>query len=830
MITTSVSHASRKVVTMLLICAMLLGLTACGVTPTSEATANQTPTPIAAPSATKSPSEEYNHPAESKNVPSITEVVSDYLTEAGQLTDYYTDLGLGWISVSYDVEIGSPSSRICPTAVFPDEEWTPATVLQSYLDKTVNWEHSTEPVTSPCYYLWSADFNYLFTIEDGWLEVNYTKSIPFDCETRSDLSPLALLKEYQAGAWNGEEPLWSEDYSTYVKRWNDGALKYFYHNPIAYDEPGEFAYAGAAEEPWWDGLEETQGFSIEDEENGVAYRYAVVDCYLDLPGGVLDESTIGSLVGLGIWNQDDAGTWLTTETGVYHYLKGKLLDSWQLRMDPATSYIVTRNSWNSFDADYVYTGVQLMKLLPNGKTEVILDDAFADTSYESSFWAYFVENNSLKRWTNWNGSIVVNTLVEGDVIRIAGTYPTFIEKADGYVYVVKDAPRYQKEPVLTFVGDETLDYYVSKWDEYHVSGSYDLNDFAIKYGEAGGPVTEPRLLNVATASFGQRVEIREGATYFASADLAGSGASAQTYNRYTEGSLYLGGFAAVDGDRLNAYEAYLRDDIHCAQAAPDFCQDTDDNLWCFVYTDGFTNGSVGWFSADDVYYVQPDNSAVVALPEKDSGPDDGIGTKDPTADPYLGFYDQDTIYYYGGQATTADQPMPVFEDRAETTSNEVASNIEELTTSGERVAVLLDASGSVKNYSAAIANYATQVDTADTVIMFGGSAKTITADTYAEESSKFGWNFPFFGSSSDTNIFFALNSIPDDEYNTVILVSDLRSRNSNLIERTNIDNVVIIYVGDTDDMDNLGKQAQSVIDEITEKWNVVPVIQQLVTE
>lgn len=826
MITTSVFRASRKVVTMLLICAMLLGLTACGVTPTSEATTNQTPTPIAAPSATKSPSEEYDHPAESKNVPSITEVVSDYLTEAGQLTDYYTDLGLGWIDVRYDVELGSPSSRICPTAVFPDEEWTPATVLQSYLDKTANWEHSTDPVTSPRYYLWSADFDYLFTIEDGWLSVNYTESLPFDCETRSDLSPLALLKEYQAGIWNGEELLWSEDYSTYVKRWGDGTLKYFYHNPMAYDEPGEFAYAGAAEKPWWDGLEEIQGFSIEDEENGVAYRYAVVDCYLDLPGGVLDESAIGSLVGLGIWDQDDAGTWLTAETGVYHYLKGKLLDSWQLRMDPATSYIVIRNSWNSFDADYAYTGVQLMKLLPNGKTEVILDDAFADTSYESSFWAYFVENNSLKRWINWNGSIVVNTLVEGDVIRIAGTYPTFIEKADGYVYVVKDAPRYQKESVLTFVGDETLDYYVSKWDEYHVSGSYDLNDFTIKYGEAGGPVIEPRLLNVATASFGQRVEIREGATYFASADLAGSGASAQTYNRYTEGSLYLGGFAAVDGDRLKAHEAYLRDDICYGQPAPSFCQDADGNVWCFIYTDGFTTGSIGWFSADDVYYVQPDNSAVVALPEKDTNPDDGIGAKDPTADPYRdyeqnGYYDEPAI---------GPTNQPVFEDRAETTSDEVASNIEELTTSGERVAVLLDASGSVKNYSAAIANYAAQVDTADTVIMFGGSAKTITADTYSKESSRLGWNFPLFGSSGNTNIFVALNSIPAGEYNTVILVSDLLSRNSSLTERTDIGNVVIIYVGDADDMSNLDKRAQHVIDEITEKWNVVPVIQQLVTE
>lgn len=822
MITTSVFRASRKVVTMLLICAMLLGLTACGVTPTSEATTNQTPTPIAAPSATKSPSEEYDHPAESKNVPSITEVVSDYLTESGQLTDYYTDLGLGWIDVRYDVELGSPSSRICPTAVFPDEEWTPATVLQSYLDKTVNWEHSTDPVTSPRYYLWSADFDYLFTIEDGWLSVNYTESLPFDCETRSDLSPLALLKEYQAGIWNGEELLWSEDYSTYVKRWGDGTLKYFYHNPMAYDEPGEFAYAGAAEKPWWDGLEEIQGFSIEDEENGVAYRYAVVDCYLDLPGGVLDESAIGSLVR---FTRSDTGDWFTTKTGVYHYLRGKLLDSWQLQMDSENQFIVARESWNDFPADYAYDGKQLVELLPGGKTKVLFDNVFAETNHEYTLWAYFLEDGSLKRWWNHNGDITIDNFVEKDVVRTSGANSVFFEKADGYVYTFGD-PYYYHTVTPTCVGRGTLDYYVGKWTEFCDAGHYDRDEFITTYGEPGGPKSEYRQINVANAIFGQRVLIKDGAAYYASADHNGSGVSAQVYNAYTMGDLYLGGFSVVKDDHLSDHEAYLRDDIRYGQPAPSFCQNADGNAWCFIYTDGFTTGSIGWFSADDVYYVQPDNSAVVALPEKDTNPDDGIGAKDPTADPYRdyeqnGYYDEPAI---------GPTNQPVFEDRAETTSDEVASNIEELTTSGERVAVLLDASGSVKNYSAAIANYAAQVDTADTVIMFGGSAKTITADTYSKESSRLGWNFPLFGSSGNTNIFVALNSIPAGEYNTVILVSDLLSRNSSLTERTDIGNVVIIYVGDADDMSNLDKQAQHVIDEITEKWNVVPVIQQLVTE
>lgn len=822
--------AFRKAALLLLACVMLLALTACGNAPASSAPVNDPdPTLLATTMAEdvtasapitngdngsdKNPSYASGIPSNHKNIPSITEVASDYLSGAGLLTDYYGELESGWIYVSYDVEMGSPYHRICPAAVFPDEEWTPETVLQSYLDKTANWQPGLDPVAVLRYYLWSSDFDYIFTIEDGWLEINYVKALPFDCETRSDLSPLALLKEYQSGKWNSEDPLWSEDYSTYVKRWSEGTLKYFYSNPMDYDEPREYAYDGCDKNPWWNGLNEIQGFPI---RTGVYDNQCVeVPCYLDLPDGKIDDG-IDSLVGLGVWDQGDTGTWLTTETGVYHYLRGKLLDSWQLEMDPTTSYIATQNSSNSFDANYAYTGTQLVKLLPGSRTQVVLDNASADTGYEGSFWAYYVENRSLKRWVNWNGGIVVDTLIEGDVIRISGASPIFVEKADGYVYAVQDSYHYQKEVTPTFVGGETLDYYVDKWNEYRSSDRYDLTDFVVSYGETHFPRSERRSLDVANAVFGQRVDIRSGATYYASADLAGSGASAEVYNIYTEGPLYLGGFAIVNNGRLADYEAYLRDDVKYATPAPTFCQDVDGELWCFIYVDGYTTGSIGWFLADDLYYVDPSGPVIIAHAKE---PVQDAPATAPSVEPS------------DSQATPApDRPVSVFEDRTETTSDEVASNIKELATAGEKVAVLLDASGSVRNYSAAIANYAAQVDTADTVIMFGGSAKTITADTYAKESSTLGWNFPFFGSAGSTNVYAALNSVPAGDYDTVILVSDLLSRSFDLTERTDIDSIVIIYVGDTDDMGNLDKSAQGVVDAITEKWGITPIIQQLVTE
>lgn len=433
-------------------------------------------------------------------------------------------------------------------------------------------------------------------------------------------------------------------------------------------------------------------------------------------------------------------------------------------------------------------------------------------------WEYFVENGSLKRQQTQEGNLATETLIEQDVLRVAGTNPIFIEKADGYVYAFSDKNIDQERFIPTYVGSDTLDYYLAEWDEYCRTEYLGLNDFIVKFGETHFPPSGLRSLNVANARFGQRVDIRAGATYYASADLAGSGASDQTYNVYTEGPLYLGGFAVANNGRLVDYEAYLRDDIQYASPAPTFCQNTDGELWCFVYVDGYMTGSIGWFLADDLYYVDRSGPVVVAY------------AKDPNQDPMAAMPAPDTEPVYDPVPQIPDDPGPVFEDRTETTSDEVASGIEELTTSGEKVAVLLDASGSVNAYSADIASYAAQVDTADTVIMFGSSAKTITADTYAKESNSLGWIFPFFGSSGGTNVFTALNSVPAGEYGTVILVSDLLSSRSRLIERTDIGNVVIIYVGDTDDMNNLDDTAQYVVDEITEKWNVVPVIQQLVVE
>lgn len=192
------------------------------------------------------------------------------------------------------------------------------------------------------------------------------------------------------------------------------------------------------------------------------------------------------------------------------------------------------------------------------------------------------------------------------------------------------------------------------------------------------PRLEPTQIDVANAVFGQKVYIGNSATYYASADYNGSGASAQAYNVYMLGDLYIGGFAIVKDGRLADYEAYLRDNVRDGQPAPSFCQDADGDLWCFIYTDEFATGSIGWFRAKDVYYPDPDGKFAIAIPVKDGnssgfgndckdpgngenvdggkggGTDDGLGTKNPDIDPYLEGFSPNDIYYYGGQAAETD--------------------------------------------------------------------------------------------------------------------------------------------------------------------------------
>lgn len=285
--------------------------------------------------------------------------------------------------------------------------------------------------------------------------------------------------------------------------------------------------------------------------------------------------------------------------------------------------------------------------------------------------------------------------------------------------------------------------------------------------------------------FGQEVTAREGATYYESADLAGSGRQGIANNRYTT-VLRIAGFAQVDAEsgRLIDYRCYLRDNVPVGEEAPAFVQNcTEQTLYIATYTDGFTTGSVGWFCLSDLSY----NPGELDLhPEKLNNA-----------------FAKDDIFYYDPEQTNTT-----------VTPENVADAIQNATTSGQKTALFLDASGSVDQYSSTIASYAQQIDHADYVAIFATTSRAITADEYSDYR---------FDVGGGTDIYAALNTLPDEAFDIVIIVTDTYHgySTSYINERNDIGSVIILDPAAPETAD------QGVIDEIAANWHITPLIRRL---
>lgn len=409
-----------------------------------------------------------------KRPPTVAEVINDYLDGTARLSDFYTVQDDGWLALKGAVRTGLRYDYLYPTAVFPEVDWTPESVIASYQDQTAPWVDDPYQISldDNCQSLWSADYQDHFVVEGSWLKINGAYSVPFDCTTVPDITPQALLEAYQSGKWDGNEKLWSADYSTNVCIGYTGSLHYSYANPvhICAEEVRQYAYTGCNDAPWWyntnDGSiwHKYQGFTLESYSNyhtgnECHYCNARIACYPDLPNGTLDPS-LGQIIDI---QHNDDGTWITTTTGIYHFLEGKLVDQWELKLDEGKSFVMLYQPDNyNFDASYAYTGDQLVKLLPNGKVSRILSGhIYAATSYEGSFWAYYVQDHNLIYWRNYNGEISTSIVVDGDVVDLkdAGN-AFFFTMEDGYTYAAYGRNR-EFQP--TCIGRISLEACAEEW-------------------------------------------------------------------------------------------------------------------------------------------------------------------------------------------------------------------------------------------------------------------------------------------------------------------------------------------------------------------------------
>lgn len=280
--------------------------------------------------------------------------------------------------------------------------------------------------------------------------------------------------------------------------------------------------------------------------------------------------------------------------------------------------------------------------------------------------------------------------------------------------------------------------------------------------------------------FGQEIGACRGAPYYESASQNGSGRRGYyDMNVYTSGKTYIAGFAKLDeeGNILEA-ECYSRDAVPVGKKCG---FNPRDNIWLALYVEGFTTGEVGWMRISNIVNVQPD-----APPP---------------------------IFYYEEWSNAADDgTTTMLED--EVTPDDVASAIEQSSDSGKKVALLLDASGSVQEFSAQIAEYANKVNKANKVLIFASDYLEIRAEEYMEAAESI---------MGLTEMYAAMNAVSEESYDTVIIVTDTYQNGTTLLkECNNIDEVIIVSVLDEDWID------QETIQEITNLWHVEPQIVRLV--
>lgn len=284
-----------------------------------------------------------------------------------------------------------------------------------------------------------------------------------------------------------------------------------------------------------------------------------------------------------------------------------------------------------------------------------------------------------------------------------------------------------------------------------------------------------------TMAYGTRVVVAEGTRYYASADGFGSGPYGTIGNRYTPlgADIYVGGFALLNADgNLETYRGYNPGNVPIADYwQVDITEKPWERIWAELFLDPKHEYPIGWVPARSIIVLngilgdEKSNAqfqnGVVVVPKKDSDM------------PELEDVDPDNLEPEVIDAVLPD-PGNMIEDRviqgqdtpdgseedAFISTREIAYAIEDYAENGEKVALLMDASASVSERMADIADYGEYVDKvnkAEIIIAFARRFKAIKAEEYLD----------VYVDSSATNIYAAINSLEDaSSYNRIIIVTD----------------------------------------------------------
>lgn len=358
-------------------------------------------------------------------------------------------------------------------AVFPSNEWTTEEVIASWGEKPEIWGcwKDGDYYYRGSYFCWTSDWNHCFMFDadgpmvdydtgehreltSGWLVVDGVRVAMLDKETYDISDPYEMIRQYQAGEWDGSSRR-SLDGSTTVEidSYGEGLLRYDY-GAWFYDEtfdPEGMGWTGFVSRPWWfeDGVSEEllalSRYELTDmdwtEKNVCLRKSLSLRLYGDLPVGyevsrdaVLDRGR-GSTrymdqTGIKLFQRGEAlYEWNFAEFGFDCAFDGGKMALFAAFEDPTEGY--------AQDIFYLYDGRdRLVALRKDGSAAVVLSClAYKDVS-NGVFWGF--QDGELTYWQLYERfANDMPTVVAEDVLEVDFTKLAMFRKEDGWYAVIR---------------------------------------------------------------------------------------------------------------------------------------------------------------------------------------------------------------------------------------------------------------------------------------------------------------------------------------------------------------------------------------------------------
>ena len=385
-----------------------------------------------------------------------------------------------------------------PEAIYPYDEWTAEDVIVAWVEKPEIWGSYTEDYYDDTHFFtWSADWEHCFILDaymtydlfaddaewwsegvkaehkaptTGWLVVDGLRVQMLDQETYDIYDPYELVRQYQAGEWDGSNRR-SPDGSTRVRVSSyDGGLLDYWYQAYTYDESADplgIAWTDFDRQPWWtraDVPEELISAIPErrrewtdpwgEAPNMMMLSSADVEVYVDLPIGY-DASEFVEIV------KTSQGTFCYSAEGVKLFRKGELIEEWAWASNTRESLMLMRfeepSEEYAQDLAYLYCGGQILALRAGGELEVVLEN-LQYVHYNDAVFLGFHEDKLIywKSSVHYEGT-TSPAVVATDVLEVDVADVPMLRKEDGWYAIVRGT---DGGFTLLYLGEtEGLEYY-----------------------------------------------------------------------------------------------------------------------------------------------------------------------------------------------------------------------------------------------------------------------------------------------------------------------------------------------------------------------------------